>query len=82
MKPQSPPVHVAVEFAGCGHGVQEVVPHDAGLVFEAQVLPHAWKPMLQLMPQLTPLQVAWPLSGTSHGVQELPQVFRLVLEAQ
>jgi hypothetical protein len=62
--------------------VHEVVPHDAGLVFEAQVLPHAWKPMLQMMPQLTPLQVAWPLSGTTHGVQEVPHVFRLVLEAQ
>jgi len=40
--PQLVPSQVADAFGGgAGHGVHDA-PHDAMLVFEAQLLPHAW----------------------------------------
>jgi hypothetical protein len=40
VNPHEVPLHVAVPFAGTGHGVHEL-PHDETLVFGAQFDPHA-----------------------------------------
>jgi hypothetical protein len=62
-----------VAFAGGMHAVHDW-PQDAGLVFDAQVLPHPWKLAEQLMPHPFPSHVASPLLGTAHAEQEEPQV--------
>lgn len=45
MKSQLVPLQVGVALKGAVQGVHEV-PHDDGLVFDAQFVPQRWKPVL------------------------------------
>jgi hypothetical protein len=80
VKPQTPPVQVGVEFAGCVQGV-----HDAPQLFvevlSAHAVPHVWKPELHVNPQLVPLHVDVPFAGGVHGEQPVPQLLMEVLSA-
>ena len=80
LMPQAPLVQVGAPLVGVGQGVQEV-PQLLGLVFDAQVLPQAWKVLLQVNPQLVPSHVAVPLVGAvGQAVQEVPQLLRAVFK--
>jgi hypothetical protein len=48
----------------------------------AQVPPQARVPALHVIPHVVPSQVATPLGGTGQAEHELPQVARLLLNAQ
>ena len=70
---------------GPAHGVHDMVPQLAGLVFSTQSPLQRWRPALHWMPQLTPLQVAMPVPavvGPAQGVQAVrPQLATFEFEA-
>jgi hypothetical protein len=82
VKPHDVPLQVAVPFAGAVHGVVHEAPHVATAVFDTQVPPQSWNPVLHAMPQAVPLQVAVPFAGVGQAAQEvIPQVAGLVFAA-
>ena len=74
LTPQAPAVEqVALPLAGAAHGVHER-PQLAGLVLDAQLLPHGCVPGLQLNPHDVPSHVAVAFAGGVQGVQNVPHV--------
>jgi hypothetical protein len=73
---------IAVPFASVGHFLH-VDPQALASSSAAQVLPHWWRPVVQVKAQVPALQVvvAEP-SGAGHGVHEVPQEAAAVSEAQ
>ncbi len=57
LKSQTPPLQMAVPFAGATHGPHEL-PHDCGLALARHISPQAWKPASQVTPQTLATQVA------------------------
>jgi len=79
--PHIDPSQVAVPPpVGVGQALHDV-PQLLVLVFERQLEPHAWKPVLQVNPHDAPSQVAAPLVGTEHAVHDVvPQLAVLAFD--
>jgi hypothetical protein len=69
--PHAVPSHVAVAWAGCGHGVH-ALPQLATSALESHAAPQVWKPGLQTKPHTPPAQSALPLATAGHGVHMGP----------
>jgi hypothetical protein len=70
---QAPATQAATPFGSDGHAVHEA-PQAAALSSCAQVVPHAWKPVLHTNPHFVPSHVACDApGGTGHTVHDGPQ---------
>jgi hypothetical protein len=79
--PHFVPSQVALPPAGMGQGVQPV-PQVRGSVLRAQVLPHAWYPVLQARTHLSPSHEVWPLGEVGQVTQAVPHVLTLARSTQ
>lgn len=71
VKPHTPPVQIALPFAGTGHVVHEA-PHALGSTSLAHDEPHAWKVASHVKPQAPAAQIATLFAGAEHAVHEAP----------
>lgn len=75
------PSQAVTPFGSVAHGEQRP-PHVETEVLRAQVDPHAWYPLPQLIVHDEPLQPATPFGSVGHGEHALPQVAVALFETQ